>query len=223
MTYAWRVVAVIATGFVALSLPPYLRGDTRVPPTFDGHYPMLVAHVLLGSVAMVAAVHQIWPGRRLRHPAVHRVVGRVYMGTAIPAALCALVLGAATPFGPVLAVSNVVLAAVWLYFTTAGWVGVRRRDIAAHRFNMALSVTAALSIITNRVWNPVLFVALQPLQATLFGGSEEDFLHMVAGLGGWLGWTVPVATVYFWLKSRPVGVISGHDRGFQRQDRARHP
>ncbi len=76
-------------GVLAYSLPPYLTGGTQVPSTFGLHYPLLVAHVLLASVAMVCAVAQIWPGLRHRHPALHRRTGRVYVATAIPAAVCA--------------------------------------------------------------------------------------------------------------------------------------
>jgi uncharacterized membrane protein len=53
-----------------------------------------MAHVMFASVAMVAAVAQIWPRLRVRHPALHRRVGRVYVGAAIPAAACAMVIGA---------------------------------------------------------------------------------------------------------------------------------
>ena len=43
------------------------------------------------------------------------------MFTAIPAAVCAMVIGAATPFGPILAVGNVLLASLWLWFTINGY------------------------------------------------------------------------------------------------------
>lgn len=102
------MLALVAFGFVVYSLPPYLREDTRVPATFDWYRPLLVVPVTLGSVAMLAAVHQVWPHRRLRHPGAHRRVGRIYIASAIPAGGCALAIGAATPFGPVLAVSNLV-------------------------------------------------------------------------------------------------------------------
>jgi hypothetical protein len=46
------------------SLPPYFTGGTRVPATFALHYPLLVAHVMFASVAMVTAVAQLWPGLR---------------------------------------------------------------------------------------------------------------------------------------------------------------
>ena len=213
MTYATRApagkwlapaLAVIVVGFLAFSLPPYFTGGTRVPATFALHYPLLVAHVMLASVAMVAAVAQIWPRLRVRHPVLHRRVGRVYVYTAIPAAACAMVIGAATPFGPLLAVSNVLLAALWLWFTINGYLAARQRRFADHRRHMIRSATLALSIITNRIWDPVLFISLHPLQDSVFDGDEEHFLWFAAGLSAWLGWTVPLLAVQWWLNRKPV-------------------
>lgn len=212
MTYAkglrsrWLTpaLAVVVAAFLFFSLPPYFTGGTRVPPTFGLHYPLLVAHVMFGSVAMVTAVAQIWPRLRRRHPVFHRRAGRVYVGAAIPAAAFAMVIGAATPFGPLLAVSNVLLGAVWLWFTINGFMAARRRRFADHRRHMARSATVALSTITNRVWTPVLFISLQPLQDRVFGGNEEHYLWFVAGLGAWLGWTIPLAGVQWWLTRKPV-------------------
>jgi uncharacterized membrane protein len=211
MTYAkagvskrWAVgLAVIVAGFLAFSLPPYFAGGTRVPATFAWHYPLLVAHVMLGSVAMIAAVVQIWPRLRSRRPVLHRRAGRVYVYTAIPAAGCALVIGAATPFGPFIAVSSVMLAALWLWFTANGYLAGRRRRFAEHRRHMLRSATLALSIITNRIWTPILSVVLEPLRGSIFDGNAEHFLWFVAGLGAWLGWTIPLAAVQLWLTRRP--------------------
>jgi uncharacterized membrane protein YozB (DUF420 family) len=197
-------LALIVLVFLGYSLPPYFTGGTRVPATFALHYPLLVGHVMFASVAMVSAVLQIWPGLRRRHPGVHRRVGRVYVFTAVPAAMCAMVIGAATPFGPILAVSNVLLASQWLWFTITGYLAGRQRRFAVHRKQMVLSATIGLSIITNRVWTPMLFIALHPLQDSVFGGNEEHYLWVVAGIGGWLGWTVPTFAVYRWLKRNPV-------------------
>ncbi|WP_099037185.1 DUF2306 domain-containing protein [Mycobacterium neglectum] len=207
MTYALRprakwltpVLAVIVAAFLLFSLPPYFTGGTRVPATFAWHYPLLVAHVMFGSVAMVTAVAQVWPRLRSRHPALHRRTGRVYVAAAIPAATLAMVIGAATPFGPLLAVSNVLLGAVWLWFTINGFAAARQRRFADHRVHMVRSATVALSTITNRIWTPVLFISLQPLQDSIFGGNEEHYLWFVAGLGAWLGWTIPLASVQWWL------------------------
>jgi uncharacterized membrane protein len=213
MTYAARVrgakwlaaaLVVVVIAFLAYSLPPYFTGGTRVPATFGLHYPLLVAHVMFASVAMVTAVAQIWPGLRAKRPALHRRVGRVYVCTAIPAAACAMVIGAATPFGPFLAVSNVFLASLWLWFTINGYLAARRRHFAHHRRHMILSATLALSIITNRIWTPVLVIAFLPLQDSMFGGDQEHFVWFVAGLGAWLGWSIPFFTVRRWLNRKTV-------------------
>jgi uncharacterized membrane protein len=195
--------------FLVVSLPPYFTGRTRVPATFALHYPLLVVHVMCGAVAMVAAVAQLWPGLRIRHSLLHRRVGRVYVCAAVPAAASAVVVGAATPFGPFLAVSNVMLGALWLWFTVNGFRAARQRHLVGHRRHMVRSATLALSVITNRIWTPALYVALQPLQDNVFDGSEQHYLWFVAGLGAWLGWTIPLGVAQYCLtKKRKQAVMA---------------
>jgi uncharacterized membrane protein len=213
MTYAERrrgrkwpvpVLAVVVAAFLAYSLPPYFTGGTRVPATFALHYPLLVGHVMFASVAMVTAVAQIWPRLRAKRPVLHRRVGRIYVCAAIPAAVCAMVIGAATPFGPFLAASNVLLASVWLWFTINGYLTGRQRRFALHRRHMILSATLALSIITNRIWTPVLVIAFLPLRDSMFGGDQEHFVWFVAGIGAWLGWSIPFFVVRRWMNRKTV-------------------
>jgi uncharacterized membrane protein len=205
MAYAVRwsaALAVVVAAFLAFSLPPYLTVDparSRVPATFGLHYPLLVAHVALATVAMAAALVQIWPGVRARWPRLHRGIGRVYVAAAISAAATGMVIGAVTPFGPILAVGSVALAALWLWFTVNGFLAARARRFADHRRHMLRSVTLAFSIITNRIWNPILYITLQPLRDSVFGGNEEHFIWLVAGLSGWLGWKIPLLAMQWWL------------------------
>jgi uncharacterized membrane protein len=168
---------------------PYFTGDpaqSRVPATF----------------AMTTAVAQIWPGLRARHPALHRRTGRGYVCAAVPAAACALVIGTVTPFGPLVAASNAVGGSLWLWFTINGCLAARQRKFGVHRRHMIRSATLALSIITNRIWAPILFIALEPLQDSIFHGDETRFGWMVAGLTAWLGWTIPLLIVQWWMRRR---------------------
>jgi uncharacterized membrane protein YozB (DUF420 family) len=209
MRYAQRWSAVllfVVTAFLVLSLPPYLTVDSarsRVPSTFGLHYPLLIVHIALATVAIVMALVQIWPGARAKWPRVHRGAGRVYVAAVLPAAAIGMVIGAATPFGPILATGSVVLAALWLWFTVNGYLAARRRRFAAHRRHMLRSVTLAFSIITNRIWNPILLPHPETLRDTVFGDNEERFIWLVAGLSGWLGWTTPLLAVQWWLTRRP--------------------
>ncbi|KXW79346.1 putative membrane protein (DUF2306) [Mycolicibacterium phlei] len=204
MTYAYRFgLPIVVLAFLVYSLPPYLVGDTRVPATFGLHHPLLLGHVALGTVALVAGVAQVWPRPRLRHPARHRLVGRLYVVATVPSALFAAVIGALTPFGPLLAVSNTVLGVLWLGFTVGGYLAARAGRYATHRRRMLLSVTLALSVITNRLWAPVLFLICDPLRTSVFGGDDERYLWFTAGVAGWLGWVLPLAAVGWWLHRRP--------------------
>src|SRR4051812_43211209 len=212
MTYASRpatrtwiasALAVVVVAFLAYSLPPYFTGGTRVPATFALHYPLLVAHVMFATVAMLTAMAQIWPRLRARRPALHRRAGRIYVYTAIPPAVCAMVIGAATPFGPFLAVGNVFLASLWLWFTINGYLAARQRRFAQDRRHIVRSATLAPSIITHPIWTPVLVITFQPLQDSVFGGNQH-FVWLVAGVGAWLGWTIPFFTVQWWLNRKTV-------------------
>nr|CRL75177.1 hypothetical protein CPGR_03950 [Mycolicibacterium komanii] len=218
MTYAagtnttrWALgLAIVVACFLGFSVPPYLTGGTRVPATFEWHYPLLVAHVVSATIAMVAAVVQIWPRLRMRRPAVHRHCGRLYVVAALPAAASAIAIGALTPFGPYLAVSNVTLGALWLWFTVRGYLAGRARRVPEHRRNMICSAVLALSVITNRIWTPIIFIALHPLQDNVFDGNAEHFEWFAAGLGAWLGWTVPFGIVQWWLARRPAMTSSSN-------------
>jgi len=209
----WTIVPLflVAIAFVAFSLPPYLTFDparSRVPVggAFRAYYPLLVAHVVFGSMALLTACLQIWPWLRTRFPDVHRRTGRVYVfGGVLPAGAIGLVIGALTPFGPVLRASNVVLALVWLTVTVIGYRAGLQYRLADHRRWMIRSVVLTLSIITNRLWAVVWVITLGPQLHTTFGGNEALMVQSIAGLSGWLGWVLPLLAAEWWLDRRAPG------------------
>nr|WP_141983999.1 DUF2306 domain-containing protein [Saccharothrix saharensis] len=192
--------------FVAFSLPPYLTLDpalSRVPEAegYPWHYPVLVAHVVFGSVAILTCVAQVWPWLRRRYPAVHRVVGRVYVfGGVLPAGVTAIAIGAVSPFGPLNQAGNVLMGALWLAFTVAGFRMARQRRFVDHRRWMVRSFALTASIMSNRIWAVVAALALSPRLDTTFGGSEVALLQTISGLAAWLGWVVPLLVAEWWLE-----------------------
>ncbi|WP_424535657.1 DUF2306 domain-containing protein [Sphaerisporangium viridialbum] len=117
----------------------------------------------------------------------------------LPANLTGLVIGAGTPFGPVQAASNVMLALLWLGCTAAGYRMARQRRFVEHRRWMLRSFALTFSIITNRIWGVIVFLVLSPQLDTTFQGNETMLSWTVASLGGWLGWTVPLLISQWWL------------------------
>jgi hypothetical protein len=206
-------LVVVVVAFIAFSLPPYLTfdpGKSRVPPPggFAPYYPLLVAHVLFGAVAMLTCCLQIWPWFRQRHPAAHRLIGHAYVfGGVIPAGTIGLTIGAISPFGPVIRASNVLLAMLWLIFTISGFRMARHHRFVEHRRWMIRSFALTMSVITNRVWAVIAAIVLVPQLPTTFGGNEALLVQTIAGLSGWLGWVIPLLLAEWWLERGETAVL----------------
>jgi hypothetical protein len=97
-------------------------------------------------------------------------------------------------------VSNVLLASLWLLFTTTGYRMARQHRFVEHRRWMIRSFALTASIITNRVWAAIGFLVLSPQLDTLFGGHEQMLMWTIAGLATWLGWVVPLLVAEWWLE-----------------------
>jgi hypothetical protein len=198
--------AVVVIGFLAVELPPYLTLDpaqSRIAPRpgYALHYPLLWAHIMFGSIALVTACLQIWPWLRRRHPAVHRWSGRVYLcGGVLPGGLVVLGVAPVSSTGPVSAVGNTALALLWLATGIAGWRAARQRRYGDHRAWMLRSVALTFSIVVNRAWIVVflaLFVAL--------GSSLDDPATITAAASAsvWSSWVVNLLVVEWFVLRRP--------------------
>lgn len=178
----WRRPWILPLGlsvgaFLAIFVPRYLTFDpaqSRVPATFGWHYPMLVGHVLFGSVALVTCLLQVWPRLRARAPKLHRWSGRAYVfAGALPGGVLAVGVGSMTPFGPITATGDVLLGVFWIGSTIAGYAAARRGDYAQHRRWMIRSFTMTLSAsVVNRVFGVLVGTALGPQLDTTFRGDE---------------------------------------------------
>lgn len=200
---------VVVAAFLAFSLAPYLTFDparSRLPlrPGFGMHFPVLVAHVLFGSVALITCCLQVWPRLRQRYPRAHRLSGRIYVfGGVLPAGLLAVVAGVAavTP-GFAGRVGNVTLALTWLAVTFTGWRMARRRCYAEHRRWMIRSFALCTSIVVNRLWTVALLLALQPFRHSWFGGSQQALTRSAVEAAIWLSWVVNLLIAEWWLDRR---------------------
>ena len=79
---AAATLGVLAIGFVAYALPPYLTLDpsrARIPDSHGVYYALLVGHVVFASAAMLTSVVQVGSWFRARFPSWHRRIGAVYV------------------------------------------------------------------------------------------------------------------------------------------------
>ncbi|SEQ81072.1 Predicted membrane protein [Lentzea xinjiangensis] len=189
----WIVpLMLVVAAFLAFSVPPYLTFDPArsrlAPPEGDElYYPLLVAHVLCGAVAMATACFQVWPAFRARHRTGHRITGRIYVyAGALPAGLLGLYIGWHTSAGPSVLVANLVGSALWVVVTIMGLRMALRRRYDEHRRWMSRSFALAMSIALSRVINVPATILLTPRVDTAFGGSEELMRNTATSIGVWL-------------------------------------
>ncbi|GAA3071524.1 DUF2306 domain-containing protein [Streptosporangium carneum] len=183
-------LVLVVAGFLIFQLSPFAGvAESQAPiPPHDGfplYYPLLIAHMALGTVAMIAVCLQVWPWLRLRHPAVHRVSGRLYVLGALPGAVIGLVI---MPFAPPVGQIGVSMATIlWFATTLAGFVAARRRRYALHRRYMLYS----FALVMNNVWGIVIVNT-----GLAVGDISINYLLEAAR---WVGWVVNLMLVQWWL------------------------
>jgi hypothetical protein len=204
----WFVpLAIVCVAFVAFSMPPYLTFDpaqSRLPGVREGfplYYPLLVAHIWFGSVALLAGSLQVWPWFRRNHRAAHRFIGRVYVfGGVLPAGIAVLGVAPLSSTGFVSSVGNTLLALLWVPITIAGYRMARQRRFAEHREWMIRSYALTTSIVINRLWGVVLILALLPQLDTTYGGDMDALITTAAQASVWLSWVVNLLAAEWWLE-----------------------
>lgn len=193
-------LVVLVVAFLAVSLPPYLTLDpaTSIIPINTQlalHYPMLLGHILFGTITLFTVCLQLWPWLRRTHPKVHRISGRTYVFAGmLPTCVLAL---AVVPMGElnlIGASGATVWAVIGLVTTLRGYVAGRARKTREHRRWMIYSFAAAMGLATGRV------IALGV--PALPGVPESPDVFFPLG-GFWLGWMVNLTIAYWWLHRRP--------------------
>ena len=168
-----------------LPLGAYLHPEMRA--NFVAHPWGIYLHVFAANAALVAGPLQFSGTLRARHPKVHRVLGRVYLGIGVAVGGASGLYMAQFAFGgvmPRLAFS--LLALAWLYTGWRAYAAIRARDVRAHREWMVRNFALTLAAVTLRVELPLLVIAGLPF---------ETAYTMVA----WLCWVPNLVAAQLWL------------------------
>lgn len=200
-------LALLVLAVLAFVWPHYATLDpatatVEVPAAQPLKYPLLVVHILGGSIALVTLCLQLWPWLRRTRPAVHRIAGRLYVFAGVaPAALTATAL--LVNLGGPGWIGRIALNTLWILTTAAGWWTARRGAYAAHRRYMLYSFALTLDAFSTRFLQVLLFTV---------AGTGLDmvvFLETVA----WCGWLINLVLVQVWIewtarrRTRPVRAV----------------
>lgn len=171
------------------------------------HYLALLVHIVTGTAAMLTGLIQLSPRTRQRHPAVHRLSGRIYLTAVLVGSLAITALiafrsqtpGEASRTGSTIVIGFSFLTVLWVGTTVAGFRHARQRRYQQHRRMMTYSFALTLSIIWSRVAH-VVALAVPGLGTTWIGENT-----------GWLWWVSSLLIAHWWLHrtAGPVAVGPG--------------
>lgn len=161
---AWGLLTFLAlgTGLGALryALP-------RVPfpsplPNFETRHGWLIAHAVFSAIALLTGPWQFLATLRRRWLTAHRWTGRVYCGAVVAGWLTSLPIAAHAQTGPIASAGFLMLGALWISTTAAGYITIRRGQVRSHREWMIRSYALTAAAITLRQYLPIILVTRFP-------------------------------------------------------------
>lgn len=168
--FAWWMIAV----------PPLTFANV---PRHEGHFPLTYIHALGGSGMLLFGGLNLYLAARGDRFALHRVVGRLYLGFGLigagSAVVVSLTMAHKAPGTPLItneAVSLLTLAFAWLAFAALGWRAGRNRRFQSHGHWMIRSYVLAWAFTFCRI-------ASELAGANQLGGGAAWI---------WLSWVAPM-------------------------------
>ena len=153
--------AVFVYGF--LPLGRVLHPDMRA--TFETYRVGIHAHVFASVIALVLGPFQFSARLRSKRPALHRWMGRLYLGIGVLIGGLAGLFMASHAFGGVVSrLGFGALAVAWIYTGLLAYLAIRAKDIASHRRWMVRNFSLTFAAVTLRLWLPASFVSGIPFE-----------------------------------------------------------
>ncbi len=180
---SWLLVALVAPvilyytwtrGFAYLNFSREVYTDY-----FWYRAPWLLVHVLGGLVATLTGPIQFIPAIRARNPALHRNLGKVYLGSIAVATLASFYLVTTAQLGMVYAVGLAMLGIVWSGTSGMAYFSIRKGNLRMHKEWMIKSYVLTASFVSFRF--------VEDLLARMDLGTFVDRKVLMA----WACWAIP--------------------------------
>lgn len=153
---AWLILvlgslALAALWFIGTRALPYFNvSDAQYGPYFWPRRWGLVLHVAGGIVALTVGVVQLWLGLTNRTAALHRALGKTYVGAVIVGGFAGLYLALTIPSTPAYAAGLTALCVAWAVTTSMAVFAIRRRHVLQHREWMMRSYAVTFGFVVFR-------------------------------------------------------------------------
>ncbi|ADG09451.1 DUF2306 domain-containing protein [Caulobacter segnis] len=161
---AWALMTLLSLAVALISYRYVLNVGPLAPNVLANLFarPFLVVHVAGAATALLIAPFQVLPGLRARRPALHRVMGRIYVAGCLAGGVGGLALAFGSTAGPIATAGFGLLAVAWIGTTAQAWRMAMARRIAEHRAWMIRSLALTLAAVTLRLYLPLAAVGPIP-------------------------------------------------------------
>ena len=152
------VAAYAVALYTAFPLGAFVMPSMRA--AFEAHAGAISTHIFASAVALALGPAQFSQRLRQRRPALHRWIGRVYLGVGVGVGgVAGLVMAMHASGGAWARVGFASLALAWLATGVLAYRAARRREFAAHRRWMVRNFALTFAAVTLRIYLPSAFVA----------------------------------------------------------------
>ncbi len=146
MALSWGIAA-FATSYLWLDPESFSFEQQR--STYEALFTPFAVHVTGGIIALLVGPWQFLPSLRAR-PAVHRLLGKVYIFAIVASATGGLLVAPSAYGGVANTMAFLCLDVLWLFSTLSALVAARRRQFHAHRVWMIRSFALTFAAVTLR-------------------------------------------------------------------------
>ena len=148
-------------------------------------------HISLGGIALLVGWSQFSEKFRKKNIRLHRVIGKVYVGSVLLSAIAGIYIGYFATGGIISQVGFISLGIIWFYTTLNAFFEIKKGRVEQHEKMMIYSYAACFAAVTLRLMLPLLIVIF------------NDFIPAYQ-LVAWLSWipNLMVAHLIILKKSR---------------------
>ncbi|WP_134687385.1 DUF2306 domain-containing protein [Brevibacillus migulae] len=195
---SWWVLTLLSLGVIIPFMAPYFMFDpaqSRVPITSTTvQYPLLVSHIMTAFLALITGFLQFIDRIRIKHPRLHRLLGRVYVYSVfISGTLSLAIVYYAENYTK--AIAFLVLALFWLYTCWKGYRTAVKKEYEEHRKWMIRSFGFTLVAVSGRLVVPVLLLLYYLLNGFSLPHGREAMIEEVLNVNIWVALMLNVAIV----------------------------
>jgi len=141
-------------------------------------------HIIFAGLSLLIGWTQFVNKFRNKHLKLHRVLGKIYITSALIGSISGIYMGFYANEGFIAALGFISLGLIWFIFTLTAFLEIRKRNIILHQQLMTYSYACTFAAVTLRLLYPLLIKI-----------TDDKSLSYIAV--AWLCWIPNIFVAYF--------------------------